>query len=226
MRTILSILFALCAAVCPAQVQQGYYVPDGGMAVPHITKIKNGSLYISAGGETSIYSNAGGRYVLKGYFYGGNESNLQTPRSRNPPYIVPQSGTSYKYYAGGNEIFYRLDNAKTQEFKILFDNDKLDEHGGEQQSEFVEVALEHVEEVAPNYEKYMKKAKDDPNNAQMWLQVAHATIAVSSYTKTGNPILNDFLIAKAKTIQRLRPDMQENPCPDVIPQEIWEKAKQ
>ena len=46
----------------------------------------------------------------------------------------------------------------------------------------------------------MKKSKDDPDNAQVWLQVAHATILVSSYTQTGNPMLNDLLLVKAKYI--------------------------
>ena len=225
MRTVLVILFALCAAVCGAQVQQGYYTaPD---MVPHIVKIKNGKMYIEAGGETSVFRNSGGKYVVIGYFYGGNESNMQTPKAKNPPYIVPQSNTSYKYHAYDQVKLYRLDAAKTQDIQILlYDNENLEENEGDTQSEFVEVSLKHVEEIAPNYEKYMKKAKDDPANAQIWLQIAQATIAVSSYTKMNNPLLNDLLLVKAKYIQRTAPHFQENPCPDVIPQEIWEKAKQ
>ena len=225
MRTIIITLFALCVAVCHAQVQQGYYT-TADMGVPQIVKIKNGKMYIEAGGETSVFRNSGGKYVVIGYFYGGNESNMQTPKAKNPPYIVPQSNTSYKYHAYDQVKLYRLDPAKTQDIQILFDNENLEENEGDPKSEFVEIALKTVEEVAPNYEKYMKKAKDDPANTQVWLQIAQLTIAVSTYTKMNNPLLNDLLLVKAKYIRRTAPHFQENPCPDVIPQEIWDKAKE
>ncbi len=121
----LATLFAVGGA--SAQVQQGYYTtPDNG--VPHIVKPRNGAIYIDAGGETAIYSNTGGKYVLKGYFYNGNEANMRTPISKNPPYIVPQSNTSYTYHAAGYVKNYSLDATQTRELSILFDTDKLEEH--------------------------------------------------------------------------------------------------
>ena len=223
--TIIITLFVLCNAVCQAQVQQGYYT-TADMGVPHLVTFKNGKMYIEAGGETSVFRNNGGKYVLLGYFYGGNESNMQTPKSRNPPFIVPQTNTSYKYCAYDQEKLYRLDAAQTQELQRLYNNDNLEERADSPKSEFVDVTLPHVEEIAPNYEKYMKMAKDDPDNAQVWLLVAQATIVVSTYTKMNNPLLDDMLLVKAKYIQRTAPHMRENPCPDVIPQEIWDKAKE
>jgi hypothetical protein len=224
MKTVTVILFVLCSAVCHAQVQQGYYT-TADKGVPHVVKIKNGRIYIEAGSETAVYRDAVGKYQLQGYFYGNNESNMRSPVSRNPPYLVLQSSTSYKYCAAGQEKLYRLDDAKTQEFSVLFDPANLEEHDGDVKSEFVDVSLKRVEEIAPNYEKYAKKAKDDPDMAQIWLQVAHATVLISSYKNFDTITLNELLLVKAKYIQRIAPGMKENPCPDVIPEEIWDKAK-
>ncbi len=89
----------------------------------------------------------------------------------------------------------------------------------------MDTSLERVEEIAPHYEKYMKRAQEDPGNAPVWFQVAQATLLVSTYTKTGQTeLLADLLLVKAQTIRRMAPHMPANPCPDVIPQAIWEKA--
>lgn len=224
MRTIFITLFIFYVAVCHSQVQEGYYT-TADMGVPHVVKIKNSAIYIEAGSETAVYRNSGGKYVLQGYYYSGNESNMRAPVSKNPPYIVPQSSTSYKYCVGSQEKYYHLDAGKTQELKDLYNPANLAEHDGDTKSEFVDASLKRVEEVAPNYEKYMKKSKDDPANAQVWLQVASATVLVSSYQGRDDATLRDLLLVKAKTIQRMAPYMQENPCPEVIPQEIWDKAK-
>ncbi len=226
MRTVF-VIFAvlLCIGTAAAQVQPGYYTtPDNG--APHIVKPRNGAIYIEAGGETAVYRNSGGKYVLKGFFYNGNEANMRAPLSKNPPYIVTQSSTSYTYHAAGSVKNYRLDAAMTQQAGALFDTDRLEEHDGDVRSEFVDTSLERVEEIAPNYEKYMKRAQEDRDNAPVWLQVAQATLLVSTYTKTGQTeLLGDLLLVKAQTIRRMAPHMIANPCPDVIPAEIWEKAK-
>lgn len=224
MRTGIITLFVLCAAVCSAQLQQGYYTSVN--MVPHIVKIKNGSIYIEAGSETAIYSGSGGKYVLKGYFYNGNESNMRAPISKNPPYLMLQSNTSYKYCtASGQENLYRLDATQTKQFEVLFDPAKLDDDSGTR-SNFVDASQTRVEEIAPNYEKYMQKAKDDPDNAQVWFTVAHVAVLVSSYQGRDEATLNDLLLIKAKYIQRIAPYIKENPCPEVIPQEVWDRAKQ
>ena len=224
MKTILFFLFfSLFVSLSFAQVQPGYYTTTAELSVAHTVTVKNGAIYVSAGGETSVYRGSGSKYVLAGYFRGGDEGNMRKPASNNPPYLVVQSGSSYKYVAGGQEKLYRLDAAKTEEFKVLFNPDKLEERDGDVKSEHVPIKLERVEELAPGWEKYMALSKSDPDNSPVWLQAAHAAIIASSYRQ--NPdMMNTLLKQKATIIKKMAPG-KPNPCPDVIPNEIWDSVE-
>jgi hypothetical protein len=164
------------------QVSEGYYLATG--LVPHSLTVKNGNLYIEAGSETALYVSENGKYVLKGYYYAGDENNIKEPVSKNPPYIVPKSSTSYIYCALGKEYLYQKSD-----------------------------------DPAEMMNRYIQKAENDEDHAQFWVMVGTYYSIFKSITD------EQILIQYAKTIRQLAPDLVDNPCPEVIPDVIWKKAK-
>ena len=216
--------------------KEGYYTTSN-MGVDHIVSFKNGEIHIIAGMEIAIYKPAEGKYRLAGWHY-GNPANMQTPKSKAGIWIERVSTESYRYYAGGasesEKKLYRFHAAKTAAMNQESETDEPIESNDSPynihklenrnpKSAHVDIGLERVEEIAPHWEKYMSLSKSDPDNSPVWLQAAHAAIIASSYRQ--NPdMMNTLLKQKATLIQKMAPG-KPNPCPDVIPKEIWDSVE-
>lgn len=121
---LLLMLAVLCfsmAVYAQAPFKKGYYATED-LGVPHILRIVNGDIHIMAGSETNIYKSDGGnKYTLAGYYI-NDPANIQPPKSKNPPYLEKISDTSYRYRVLDQQKLYKLDQVKTEELKILFED--------------------------------------------------------------------------------------------------------
>lgn len=228
MKKFLSRVFLLCGlAGCHTEglsqnpFKPGYYTTRDNGVPFQVSFCGNGELQVVAGGETSVWQSEGSGKFKRAYYYYNDPNKITTAKVRT--YVERISESSFYFYIYEDAKKRYVWQSGSGAGEAPYNTDNLDEQPMDPRSDHVDHTLKRVEEVAPGWEKYMTKAKEDPGNAQVWMQAAHAAMLVSSYRKDPE-MLNQMLSTKASLIKKLSPG-SENPCPDLIPQEIWNQAK-
>ncbi|WP_295937160.1 hypothetical protein [uncultured Alistipes sp.] len=216
---ILCCFAGICLAHAQTPLKPGYYTTkDTGVAQQ--VSFANGRLQTLAGGETSLWDAQGGNKYKRSYYYYSDPNKLTQARSG---YIERVSQTSFYFYVYEDAKKLYTWQSEKGPGDNLFDTDRLDDRNRDPKSAHVDISLENVEEVAPGWEKYMTKAKEDPGNAQLWMQAAHTAMLVSSYQQDPQA-LRTLLLSKASLMKKMSPGIA-NPCPDLISQDIWNEAR-